>query len=185
MASQQCDETDKFGEWLFGYLADRPQYQRYSIYYDHCGQNAVEIKGIFDKDKPVSRKNKLAEVDVMVTEDKAIVILIEIEKSDTRPKILLGDVFASLMSTCFAVLVEGKNEYFDVTPETNLFIVFEGTADRHKSRIIKSALARFLVSDDGIKPENVYPIEKDNLASAIETLKEKVQETLHKHQSAG
>ena len=128
------EKTGEFGAWLTEALKETPQYQ---VYYDHGNPeehaNVAVIKA-FLGDK-VTKDNKLAEIDVMVTNQAGeILLLIEIEESPISPKTLLGDVFASLLSSGFAAAICGKQTYFRVTSQTQLWVV--GYVSSEKSDLI-------------------------------------------------
>lgn len=115
-------KTAEFGLWLTEQLKDHPEYQ---VYYDHGDpeqhDNVAVIKA-FLGDR-VTRDNKLADVDVLVAnQENEILLVIEIEESPISPKTLLGDVFASLLSSRFAVNLDGIQNYFQVTPMTKFFV---------------------------------------------------------------
>jgi len=122
MGKKVGEKTGQFGLWLTEELKDYPQFQ---VYYDHgnpeAHSNVAVIKAFLGDE--VTRENKLADIDVMVTNQAGeILLLIEIEESPISPKTLLGDVFASLLSTGFAATIGGKQTYFRVTPQTQLWV---------------------------------------------------------------
>jgi len=97
--------TGEFGLWLTNYLNTISCYRKHSVFYDHGNKqehpNVVAIKGFIGNH--VTNANRLADVDVLVANDKQeIIVLIEIEESNITPKTLLGDVFASLMCNGYA-----------------------------------------------------------------------------------
>jgi hypothetical protein len=115
-------KTAEFGLWLTRELKEYPQYQ---VYYDHGDPHKydnVKVIKAFLGDR-VSRENKLADVDVLVAnQDNEVLLLIEIEESPISPKILLGDVFASMLCEKFAVNIKGKQKYFEVTANSKLVV---------------------------------------------------------------
>ncbi len=122
MVKKAGEKTGQFGLWLTEALKDYPQYQ---VYYDHGNpeqQSNVAVIKAFLGDE-VTKDNKLADIDLMVTNQAGeILLLIEIEESPISPKTLLGDVFAGLLSTGFAANIGGKQTYFRATPQTQLWV---------------------------------------------------------------
>ena len=116
------EKTGEFGLWLTEMLKDQPQFQ---VYYDHGNpeenDNVSVIKAFLGE--KVTKENKLAEIDVMVVDQSdEILLLIEIEESPISPKTLLGDVFASALSSGFAAVRAGEQTYFRVTQQTQLWV---------------------------------------------------------------
>jgi len=175
MGKKAGEKTGQFGLWLTKALKDYPQYQ---VVYDHGNRkehaNVAVIKA-FIGDK-VTKDNKLADIDVVVTNRAGeILLLIEIEESPISPKTLLGDVFASLFSSGFAANIAGKQNYFRVTPQTQLWVAgYVSSENSEKYELIDMMQDRInqIVSryEEGVI-DQVRLIFKKNLVSCLETLR--------------
>ncbi len=185
MVKKAGEKTGHFGLWLTEYIRDNHPTQGYQVYYDHgdsgLHDNVVVIKGFLGD--TVTNKNKLADVDVMVAnQDYEILMLIEIEESSLSPKTLLGDVFASIFSTKFAVNVSGRQTYFSVTKQTKLLVAgCVPQKTRNKSNLmidIRSRLEDFSGPDDSISMDQVDFVIGEDLESCLACLKSKVIDNL-------
>ncbi len=172
------ERTGEFGLWLTEILQDSNQYQ---VYYDHgdseVHDNVAVIKAFLGE--TVTRENKLADVDVMVANrDNEILLLIEIEESPLSPKTLLGDIFASLFSTNFAVRVDGKQTNFSVTDRTRLLVT--GYVPRKTNLLIeiRTRLKQFSGPKDSITIDQVVFVIEDDLDTCLVSLQKKVIEYL-------
>jgi len=168
------ERTGKFGYWLSEELKEQPQYR---VYYDHGSpekhESVVVIKA-FLGDK-VTKENKLADVDVMVVNQKnEIILLIEIEESPISPKTLLGDVFASTFSSGFAVAIKGEQRYFQVTPQTRLWVAgYVASKSDEKSDLIHQIQERInqvVLGDNGALIQEVKLIIENNLETCLKRL---------------
>ncbi len=174
MAKKAGDKTGEFGAWLTEALRGQADYR---VYYDHgdpkVDKNVAVIKAFFGE--TVTKENKLAEVDVMVVnQENEILLLIEIEESQISPKTLLGDVFACLLSSGFAVRVEGKQVYFRVTTQTQLWIV--GTVPCKKAgetdfiNQVQEKINRIVFDNELIPIRRVRLIIEKELESCLKSL---------------
>jgi len=174
MVKKAGEKTGKFGLWLTEALEDYPQYQ---VYYDHGNpeehSNVAVIKAFLGD--TVSSKNKLADVDVMIAnQENEILLLIEIEESPISPKTLLGDVFASLLSTGFAANIGGKRTYFRVTPQTQLWVA--GYVESKKPEKldlihqIQEKINELIPENEGKSIHKVKLIIKNELSLCLEPL---------------
>ena len=95
--------TADFGKKLRQYY--RTHKPSIDIWYDHGDAetdcHVLKTQGFYNSEP--SRITNLAEVDIMITKDKEILFLIEIEETQSSPKRLLGDVLALLMCNGFAI----------------------------------------------------------------------------------
>ena len=168
--------TGEFGLWLARYLDKN---NHYSIYYDHGDKqgdpNVAAIKGFCGQ--TVTKKNRLVDTDVIVVnnDNNSIVLLIEIEETKMSPKKLLGDVFASLMCNRFAVKVENKQKYFNISPETRLIVagVVQKLGDGQEkiSNTITPRLQQFDVPGDTIQIDKITFVIGEDISGALEKLK--------------
>jgi hypothetical protein len=89
--------------------------QNLHIYYDHGDpkkDNVGEITAYYGKG--LHRDNKLAEIDIAILDNqKRIILLVEVEENDDRPKTVIGDVMSTLLADGIAfrskpcTLIEG------------------------------------------------------------------------------
>ena len=170
------EKTGQFGLWLTESLKDFHQYQ---VYYDHgdpeVDNHVAVIKAFLGE--TVNKDNKLADVDVMVAnQENEILLLIEIEESPISPKTLLGDVFACLLSSGFAVKVEREQVYFRVTAQTQLWIV--GTVSGRKAGEgdlidqVQEKINRMVFDNENIPIRRVRLIIENELESCLKSLNE-------------
>lgn len=185
MVKKAGEKTGQFGLWLTEYIHENHPNQGYQVYYDHGDSgkhdNVAVIKGFLGD--TVTSKNKLADVDVMVAnQNHEVLLLIEIEESPLSPKTLLGDVFASILSTKFAVNVGGKQIYFSVTKQTKLLVAgYVPRKTRKKSKLmidIRSRLEDFSAPNDSILMDQVDFIIGEDLESSLASLQRKVIDDL-------
>jgi hypothetical protein len=70
------------------------------VLYDHgdpSNKNVGEITAYYGK--KLHRDNKLAEIDVAILDDqRRIILLIEVEENDDRPKTVIGDAMSTLLA---------------------------------------------------------------------------------------
>jgi len=89
------------------------------------GSRVNAIKGFFGQ--KVDNRNRLADIDMLIAlPDKVTRVLIEIEERACYPKKNLEDVLATLLRNHFAVLVQGHQELFEVSPSTKLIVAGVG-----------------------------------------------------------
>lgn len=173
--AKQGIETAKFGRWSAEYLKNIP----YQVYYDHGDRqndpNVFSIKGFYGD--YVHNINRLADIDVLIaSKDKEAKILIEIEERPISPKKLLGDILAILMCNRIAIGKGKKQEYYEVNDGTKLIVA--GILPNHGNRIkkikeiIKPRLNSMSGFFDGICPENIDLIFKENIPLTINNLKD-------------
>ncbi len=175
--------TGQFGWWLTEYLRKEHADKHYIVYYDHGDpakhDNVAAIKGFIGGE--VKNENRLADVDVMVAdEDHNIRVLIEIEESPLSPKTLLGDVFASLVSTGFSILDDGQR-YFKVSRRTRLIVAgFHPNLERRKNYRddIRRRIGQFSVPVDAISIDNVEFIIESDLDSCLRKLRQRIKKIL-------
>ena len=170
------------------WLGSMPSYQDYLVFYDHAdietGAHPTVIHGFYGG-RPTNA-NRLAEVDVMVaTPSKEVVLVIEIEESQTTPKKLLGDVLAILMCNHFAARAAaatfaGEQKVFSVTDQTQLIIASvaadHGSGQKKINEVIVPRLQQMVSLPDGIRPSNVSLLLRPGVGTAIESLKEMVRQ---------
>ncbi|MFO8145166.1 MAG: hypothetical protein R6T89_05520 [Candidatus Syntrophosphaera sp.] len=184
MPPKDGEKTGQFGLWLTGYVCSKLLDKNYTVYYDHGDptehSNVAAIKGFLGE--KVKNENRLADVDVMVAdEDRGIKMLIEIEESPISPKTLLADVFASLLSTKFAVKIGNENIYFSKTPGTCLIVAGYNPNDKRRRFINNKVLKKlrgFLPPENAINPEQVEFIIESDLGHCLERLRQRVREIL-------
>ncbi|MGB2963676.1 MAG: hypothetical protein WBB69_06785 [Anaerolineales bacterium] len=185
MVKKAGEKTGQFGLWLTEYIRENHSTQGYQVYYDHgdsrLHDNVAVIKGFLGD--TVTSKNKLTDVDVMVAnQNHEVLLLIEIEESPLSPKTLLGDVFASLFCTRFAVKEAGEQKYFSVTPHTHMIIAgFIPRNNEPSNKLINkihTRLREFSGPDNNISSENVDFVIDDDLDTCIRNLKDIVNKIL-------
>lgn len=185
MVKRAGEKTGQFGLWLTEYIRENHSTRGYQVYYDHgdsrLHDNVAVIKAFLGD--TITSKNKLAEIDVMVAnQEHDILMLIEIEESPLSPKTLLGDVFASIFSTKFAVNVGGKQTYFSTTKQTRLLVAgYVPQKTRNKSKLmidIRSRLEDFSAPNDSISMDQVDFVIGTDLEGCLVCLKSKVIDNL-------
>jgi len=183
MKKKTGERTGEFGCWLTKALQDCPEYQ---VYYDHGDpkrrENVAVIKAFVGDE--VNRKNKLADVDIMVVNrDDEILLLIEVEESRIAPKTLLGDVFACLLSSGFSVNLQGEQRYFQVTPQTQLWVAgYIPNREEGKKDLIDQLgekINRLAAKDVSIEIDSVKLLIENDLESCLKLLLEKSLEYLN------
>jgi len=183
--SRQGLQTGEFGYWLKNYLSDSPA-NSYDVYYDHGDRNkdpehVAAIKGFCGDD--VSNVNRIADIDVMVVDQKKNVkLLIEIEERAVSPKKLLGNVLAILMCNNIAVKINSEQTLFKFSEHTAAIVAGlvpdkGGRLEKVRS-IIRPRIKELGGYPDGINSKNVEIIFENNLSSTIAELKKQVQRTL-------
>ena len=178
------EKTGQFGLWLTEYVRSELSDKNYTVYYDHGDPQkyriVAAIKGFIGEE--VRNENRLTDVDVMVADEKGdIVLLIEIEESPISPKTLLGDIFASLFSTKFAVKIGNENIYFSKTPGTHLIIASYNPSDKKRKIYtdrVQEKLGAFLSTESEIKPDHVEFIIESELGCCLKKLQQRVKEIL-------
>lgn len=177
--------TGEFGKWLLQYVEGEARFRDCTVYYDHGDQahdpHVCAIQG-FCGDALVS-SNRLADVDVVLaTQSGEILCLIEIEETSATPKTLIGDVFAILMCSRFAVREGGRRRYLEITPDTRLIVAGVGDAGGQQTEkvneIIKPRLAQFEGPGDGIALGNVELLVEESLSVVLERLRERLKQML-------
>jgi len=185
MVKKAGDKTGQFGLWLMEYIQENYPDRGYQVFYDHGDPShysgVAVIKGFLGDQ--VAKDNKLAEVDVMVVnEDHDILLLIEIEESPLSPKTLLGDVFASLFSTKFAVNINGRNTNFLVSKQTRFLVAGYVPAKTIKKINLmadtRSRLEEFPTPPDSIAIDKVVFVIEEELDSCLVSLQNKVMDYL-------
>jgi hypothetical protein len=121
--------TAHLGSSLRSELSDK----NYIVHYDHGPSGTPGIGAIsayYGKEK--HRETKLADLDIAILNpDKQVILLIEIEESDDRPKTILGDAMAVLMADgidCKDGPLEKIGEW------TTLLIISKGSGEKHEQR---------------------------------------------------
>lgn len=179
---QHGQNTGDFGSWLTVYLRDSRRYRDYQVYYDHGNRttvaNVVAIKGFLGAD--VTNRNRLADVDVMiVAPNKSVRLLIEIEERPSSPKKILGDVLASILCNRFAIRLNGEQQYFSVTSDSELIVA--GIVPSSGNRLLKieqiilPRIRQLSGLSDGICPSNVGLVFSDNIDSTINRVKDMIR----------
>jgi hypothetical protein len=106
----------------------------YSVYYDHGKAGAEGVGAISAYYGPkLTRDSKLAEIDIAVLDRKGkIILLVEVEENDDRPKTVIGDA----MSTLFAdrIAFKSKEQKFSNHGATLLVLAKDSKAG-HKERM--------------------------------------------------
>jgi len=181
MYKKHGEATGKFGLWLAQWLGSVPKYRDYLVLYDHAdkekGAHPTKIHGFYGN--LPTNANRLAEVDVMVaTPSKDVVLVIEIEESQSAPKKLLGDILAILMCNRFAARVAGEQEVFAITGRTQLIIASvaadHGSGHKKINDVIVPRLQQMVSSPDGIRSTNLTLLLRPDVPTAIAALKEMV-----------
>lgn len=187
MTSQHGKMTGEFGAWLTNFIRGNDFGQSLDVYFDHGDKesfpNVVEIKGIYGN--TVHRRNHLADIDVIVVNDKdEAILLIEIEesKSATSPKKLLGIIFAILCCNHAGVGVKNRQKIFKISPKTRLVVA---THLRKRSglpkkidEVILPRLHQFMIPQDAIPIENISFVVEKTLMELLDNLKSKTKELL-------
>ena len=177
------EKTGQFGLWLTEYIHEERSEKDYLVYYDHgdptLHDNVKVIKGFIGE--KVKNANRLTDIDVLVAnQDKEILLLIEIEESPISPKTLLGDIFASLVSTKFSVWEDSHLE-FPVTNRSRLIIVgFHPNRKRQKNYHddIRRRIGEFSVPEDSIRESNIELIIESDLNTSLEKLRQRMKKIL-------
>jgi len=177
------EKTGQFGLWLTEYINEERTKKDYLVYYDHGDptrhDNVKAIKGFVGE--KVKNANRLTDIDVLVANrNNEILLLIEIEESQISPKTLLGDIFASLVSTKFSVL-EDEQMDFSVTSNSRLIIAgLHPNPERRKNYRcdIRRRIGEFSFPEDSIQGENIEFIIEPDLASCLAKLHHRVIQIL-------
>ena len=180
MPPQSGEKTGQFGLWLTKYLREEKAEKDYLEYYDHgdpaLHDNVKVIKGFIGEQ--VKNANRLTDIDVLVAnQDKEILLLIEIEESPISPKTLLGDIFASLISTNFSVL-EDEQVSFTVNSRSRLIIAgFHPNPERRNNyhNDIRRRIGEFSVPEDSMHLENIEFIIESDLGSCLAELRRRIK----------
>jgi hypothetical protein len=185
MKKKHGDKTGLFGAWLTDYLRHRPGCEQTVVYYDHgnkqANPNVAAIKGFYGD--RLTRINLLTQADVMVVNpDGQIILIIEIEERASSPKKIIGDVVVNIMCNRYAVVVDGKNCYFVITPETNLIVAgvisMKGAKVAQLEEVIAPQLKRLIASQGGFDERNVKLVFKGDIEATLEALKGEVKDFL-------
>jgi hypothetical protein len=132
--------TNKLGELLDKELSG----SGLTVYHDHGpeSEKVGEISAYFGKE--LHRDNKLAEVDIAILDQqKKVILLIEVEENDDRPKTVIGDV----MSTLFADGIAFKSKQRDMHDDgATLIVRARNSKVGHKERMgeINNRIAQIL-----------------------------------------
>jgi hypothetical protein len=170
--------TKGFGLWLTQLLEANNQY---SVYYDHGNQeaesNVVIIKGFLGE--KVTNANRLTDVDIMVVNNREVVLLIEIEEGTMSPKKLLGDIFSTVMCNKFAVRIENENRYFDLAAETRLIIAGvtpdQGDGLSKIEDTVMPHLRKFGFPNDALQSDKIKIVAKTDILKTLVELKNEVR----------
>jgi hypothetical protein len=94
---------DKYGVMTFelGKILDAElSPQNKIVIYDHgdpTNKNVGEITAYYGRE--LHRDNKLAEIDIAILDDqRRIILLVEVEENDDRPKTVIGDAVSTLLA---------------------------------------------------------------------------------------
>lgn len=182
MSVKQGIETRKFGLWLTDYFEKKQRYSNYKVFYDHGDskrhKNVVSTKGFFGDD--VSNQNRITHVDVMVTNNKEVELLIEIEERECSPKKFLGDAIAILMCNNFAVKIDKKQESYKPTRKTKVFIVGvlpnNGARIKKVNKVIAPRFIKFSAPKDTVDPKKFTFLFKEDIKFSIEELELRIKE---------
>lgn len=184
MRSKAGETTAQFGLWLTQYLHNHLADEGYHVYYDHgdpaAYANVAAIKGFIGDE--VTYANRLADVDVIVAnEEREILILIEIEETPISPKTLLGDVFANLFCTKYAVNIDGSQRYYSITPVTKLIVASHNPSMKKRMtfvREVKSKIKQTALPDGSISADNIDFIIGQDFEVSIQLLKTRLKRLL-------
>ncbi|MBN1440206.1 MAG: hypothetical protein JW929_12430 [Anaerolineales bacterium] len=143
--------TARLGESLHRELFPKD----YRVYYDHGPSDAECVGAIaayWGDEK--HRDTKLADLDIAIVDPKGrVILLIEIEESDDRPKTILGDAMAVLT----ADHIDFEGERLDGIGEwTALLIISKGSGEGHerRRRVIEERLEMIRA---GVQPGRIRP----------------------------
>ncbi len=103
-----------------------------TVYHDHGkeSESVGEMSAFFGD--VVHRDNKLAEVDIAILDkQKEVILLIEVEENDDRPKTVIGDAMSTLLSDRVAF----KSQKQELSDEVTLLILAKDSKVGHKKRI--------------------------------------------------
>jgi hypothetical protein len=105
----------------------------YTIHYDHgpSGSPGVGAISAYYSEKK-HRETKLADLDIAILDPKGrVILLVEIEESDDRPKTILGDA----MTVLLADGIDCKDGPLEKIGEwTTLLIIAMGSGEKHEKR---------------------------------------------------
>lgn len=186
MVDKHGQYTAEFGAWLTEFIQKRALLQNYLIFFDHGKNvdfaNVAAIKGFYGE--KVNNKNRLADIDVIIANDKdEAVLLIEIEESGISPKKILGDIFAILFCNRVAVKIGDKQKMISISPKTRLIVacVVPSSGQRQfKIRdVILPRMRQFTVPADAIPMGNILVISGESTLDLLNKLKEKTKHLLH------
>lgn len=185
MPGKDGKHTGEFGTWLVNYYQDRKD-PGYTIFYDHgdpdLDPHVAAVKGIFSagEEHPVSSVNRLADIDVLVANQKQeALLLIEIEESEMAPKKILGDIFTILSCNQAAVRAGMVQKYFKITPNTRLIIAGilsrKGIKLEKINQVILPRLQAFSAPEDSVPVDQVEIISGKDIQDALDELRERLK----------
>lgn len=184
--SKHGEKTGIFGKDLYQYCKEI--YPSLSVYYDHGNKeadpNVVAAMGYYGE--KVRNNNRLTDVDILIgSQDKHIVLLIEVEQSTASPKTVLGDILATKMCNKFAVKTDNNNhDVYSVTPDSRLLIAFpykERGNKKQKMEHIERRILEIKAYRDGISSKNIQFVMGSSIEAVLEKLKIKVEEYLESY----
>lgn len=121
--------TARLGASLHNELSPK----KYTVHYDHgpSGTPGIGAISAYYGDE-LHRETKLADLDIAILDpDKQVILLIEIEESDDRPKTILGDTLAVLMADHIAF---NRKELKKIGEWTTLLIISKDSGEKHERR---------------------------------------------------
>lgn len=174
---KQGISTGQFGEQLTRHIRSKSNLSKYAIYYDHgdaCrNDNVVACKGFIGED--VNNLNRLADIDIILTEKNKVKIIIEVEERDSSPKKIIGDIFSIAMCNNIAVKQKEKPNVFKITDKTILIVSgIVPTKGRRKEKIdnvISKNIRKFQRSEEGLNLKNTYLVFEEKIELVLDKVK--------------
>ncbi len=148
---RQGVETGRLGNWLTALVRERGS--DLCVYYDHgdksTGDRICEPKGFIGTS--VTNANRIKGIDLLVATSGGVArVLVEIEERPVSPSKVIGDAWAILMSTGFAVL-DGRHQRY-VRPDAHTVLIVAGVVPDGGDRLEKIKLI-----EDRIQQGTGYP----------------------------
>ena len=182
MTSDHGKMTGEFGAWLTTFIQSNDFAEQFIVYFDHGDKekfpNVVAIKGFYGEQ--VSNRNRLADIDVVVVNEKdEVELLIEIEEMAVSPKKLLGDIFSILCCNRIAVKVGSEQKQLQLSPKTQLIVAgivpAHGSQQEKIHQVILPRLRHFAIPNDAIPIANVSFVGDESPLDLLERLKRAIK----------
>lgn len=155
--------------------ADPVRYSGVKLYYDH-GESAKA--GVCQPTSYMGRRYgadaTLAGLDIVLVKNRKVLVAIEIEESDVRPKVVLGDVFGLILAD--RVRIGGRSYLVDGTVLIVAVTVGPRGSRRAKYLRLERHLRKYLLQlnqaagRQRVKKIRIVPVEPRDLVTRIERL---------------